>query len=72
MIVVHGGSSATASAMNDNKKVMRVLVSEDKSFKVPAKSKRHSIVGNRCVNGLHVATSLSQKEKEKKGMFDNS
>ena len=53
-------------AMNDNKKVMRVLVSEDKSFKVSAKSKRHSIVGNRCVNGLHVATSLSQKKKRKK------
>ena len=52
--------------MNDNKKVMRVLVSEDKSFKVSAKSKRHSIVGNRCVNGLHVATSLSQKKKKKK------
>ena len=52
--------------MNDNKKVMRVLVSEDKSFKVPAKSKRHSIVGNRCVNGLHVATSFSQKKKWKK------
>ena len=52
--------------MNDNKKVMRVHESEDKSFKVSAKSKRHSIVGNRCVNGLHVATSLSQKKKKKK------
>ena len=50
--------------MNDNNKVMRVHVSEDKSFKVSAKSKRHSIVGNRCVNGLHVATSLSQKKKK--------
>ena len=52
--------------MNDNKKVMRVHVSEDNSFKVSAKSKRHSIVGNRYVNGLHVPTSLSQKKRKKK------
>ena len=32
------------------------------------KSERHSIVGNRCINGLHVAISFRtyQKKKRKK------
>ena len=45
---------------------MRTHVSEDKSFTVSAKSKRYSIVGNCCANGLHVATSFRAYQKKKK------
>ena len=53
--------------MNDNQKVMRVHVSEDKSFKVSAKKKtQHYIVGNRWANILHVATSFGGAYQKKK------
>ena len=45
---------------------MRTHVSEDKSFTVSAKSKRHSIVGNCCANGLHVANPLGPIKTKKK------
>ena len=43
---------------------MRVHVSEDKSFKVSAKRKRHSIVGNRCVNGQKKEKTVGPDWKE--------
>ena len=55
--------------MNDNQKVMRVHVSEDKSFKVSAKKKKqHYIVGNRWANILHVATSFGGAYQKKKNV----
>ena len=45
---------------------MRTHVSEDKSFTVSAKSKRHSIVGNCCANGLHVVNPLGPIKKKKR------
>ena len=56
--------------MNDNQKVMRVHVSEDKSFKVSAKKKKkkHYIVGNRWANILHVATSFGGAYRKKRNV----
>ena len=56
------------AAINDNQKVMRVHVSEDKSFKVSAKNKRHSIIGNRRANILHVAASFGGAYRKKRNV----